>query len=38
MVKRDGVLSVDVRDYDTWDMIFFFEYVEKRRRKKRRGR
>jgi len=36
MVDGDGILSADVRDHDTWDMIFFFEYVEKRRKRRRR--
>jgi len=36
MVERNRVLSVDVKDYDTWDMIYFFEYVKKRRKKRKR--
>jgi len=36
VLKRDFKLRVDVRDQDAWDMIWFFEQVERRKKRKKK--
>jgi hypothetical protein len=34
-MRRDRVLSVDVRDQDTWDMVYYLEFVKEKKIKKK---
>lgn len=33
---RDRVLSVDVGDQDTWDMIYYHEFVKRKKKMKKK--
>jgi len=35
-MRRDWDIEWDARDQDTWDMIWYFEAHEKRKRKKKK--